>query len=137
MLEIIRDRMLPIHKVVGASAQAVYNEGAALCEIHGHVAPSLRPAEPFRAGDFLVHCPQWGDPLCRFRRPKGLPAAERPSMRSPRSIRRDWYCCWGKQTGIPTLTLRYSCTYGPRQSLFNPYTGVIALIWQDVNSRWQ
>ncbi|HLI76250.1 MAG TPA: NAD-dependent epimerase/dehydratase family protein, partial [Acidobacteriaceae bacterium] len=29
--------------------------------------------------------------------------------------------------GIPTVALRYSCTYGPRQSLFNPYTGVIAI----------
>jgi dTDP-L-rhamnose 4-epimerase len=34
---------------------------------------------------------------------------------------------WGQQTGIPTVALRYSCTYGPRQSLFNPYTGVIAI----------
>ena len=34
---------------------------------------------------------------------------------------------WGRQTGIPTVALRYSCTYGPRQSIFNPYTGVIAI----------
>lgn len=34
---------------------------------------------------------------------------------------------WGRQTGIPSVALRYSCTYGPRQSLFNPYTGVIAI----------
>jgi dTDP-L-rhamnose 4-epimerase len=34
---------------------------------------------------------------------------------------------WGVQTGIPTVALRYSCTYGPRQSVFNPYTGVIAI----------
>ena len=34
---------------------------------------------------------------------------------------------WGKQIGIPTVALRYSCTYGPRQSIFNPYTGVIAI----------
>src|SRR3712207_7890404 len=27
----------------------------------------------------------------------------------------------------PTVALRYSCTYGPRQSIFNPYTGVIAI----------
>lgn len=73
MLEIIRDRKLPIHKVVVASAQAVYNEGAALCEIHGHVAPSLRPAEPFRAGDFLVHCPQWGRSATSIPPPEGTP----------------------------------------------------------------
>ena len=34
---------------------------------------------------------------------------------------------WGKQIGVPTVALRYSCTYGPRQSIFNPYTGVIAI----------
>ncbi len=34
---------------------------------------------------------------------------------------------WGRQTGVPTVALRYSCTYGPRQSVFNPYTGVIAI----------
>ena len=34
---------------------------------------------------------------------------------------------WGEATGIPVVALRYSCTYGPRQSLFNPYTGVIAI----------
>src|SRR5439155_25925968 len=34
---------------------------------------------------------------------------------------------WGKQIGIPAVALRYSCTYGPRQSIFNPYTDVIAI----------
>src|SRR5204863_7649279 len=34
---------------------------------------------------------------------------------------------WGKRVGIPTVALRFSCTYGPRQSIFNPYTGVIAI----------
>nr|MDQ6900098.1 NAD-dependent epimerase/dehydratase family protein [Candidatus Dormibacteraeota bacterium] len=34
---------------------------------------------------------------------------------------------WGVQSGIPVVPLRYSCTYGPRQSLRNPYTGVIAI----------
>ena len=34
---------------------------------------------------------------------------------------------WGRQAGIPTVALRYSCTFGPRQSIFNPYTGVIAI----------
>ena len=34
---------------------------------------------------------------------------------------------WGKQSGIPSVALRYSCTFGPRQSIFNPYTGVIAI----------
>jgi hypothetical protein len=110
-----------------ASSRTVYNEGAALCEIPGHVAPSLRPAEQFRAGDFPVHCPQCGR-SGRSIRTEGTSGGGGPSMRSLRSIKGDWYCCWGKQTGIPTLALRYSCTYGPSQSLFNRYTGAFAII---------
>ena len=34
---------------------------------------------------------------------------------------------FGRSSGLPVVALRYSCTYGPRQSLFNPYTGVIAI----------
>jgi len=43
MLEIIRDEKLPVRKVLVASSQAVYSEGAALCTEHGQVVPSIRP----------------------------------------------------------------------------------------------
>ncbi len=33
----------------------------------------------------------------------------------------------GRAYGIPTVALRYFNTYGPRQSLSNPYTGVCAI----------
>jgi len=33
----------------------------------------------------------------------------------------------GKQLGIPTVALRTPVHNGPRQSIFNPYTGVIAI----------
>jgi dTDP-L-rhamnose 4-epimerase len=33
----------------------------------------------------------------------------------------------GAQLGLPVVALRYACTYGPRQSPFNPYTGVISI----------
>jgi dTDP-L-rhamnose 4-epimerase len=33
----------------------------------------------------------------------------------------------GKRLGIPTVALRYAVTFGPRQSVFNPYTGVVSI----------
>ncbi len=57
LLEIIRDKKLPVRKVIVASSQAVYSEGAALCPEHGHVVPLIRPVDQLRAGDFAVHCP--------------------------------------------------------------------------------
>jgi dTDP-L-rhamnose 4-epimerase len=33
----------------------------------------------------------------------------------------------GKRLGILTAALRYAVTYGPRQSVYNPYTGVVSI----------
>lgn len=127
MLEIIRDHNLPVKKVVVASSQAVYSEGAANCVDHGHVVPLLRPAEQLRAGDFSVHCPVCGKPTSSIPTPEATPGGGETVYALTKVDQEKLVLLWGKQTGIPTVALRYSCTYGPRQSLFNPYTGVIAI----------
>ncbi len=127
MLEIIRDHHLPIQKVLVASSQAVYSEGAANCPQHGHVVPLLRPAEQLRAGDFSVHCPLCGKPTTSIPTPEATPGGGETVYALTKVDQERLVLLWGKQTGIPTVALRYSCTYGPRQSLFNPYTGVIAI----------
>ena len=127
MLEIIRDHQLPVRKVLVASSQAVYSEGAANCPEHGHVVPLLRPAEQLRAGDFSVHCPICGRPTSSVPTPEATPGGGETVYALTKVDQERLVLLWGKQTGIPTVALRYSCTYGPRQSLFNPYTGVIAI----------
>ena len=127
MLEIIRDHKLPIRKVVVASSQAVYSEGAAHCPEHGPVVPLLRPAEQLRAGDFAVHCPICGKPTTSIPTPEATPGGGETVYALTKVDQERLVLLWGKQVGIPTVALRYSCTYGPRQSLFNPYTGVIAI----------
>lgn len=127
MLEIIRDHKLPIQKVIVASSQAVYSEGAAQCEVHGHVVPFLRPTEQLRDGDFQVHCPVCGRVTTSIPTPEGTPGGGETVYALTKVDQERLVLLWGKQTGVPTVALRYSCTYGPRQSLFNPYTGVIAI----------
>jgi dTDP-L-rhamnose 4-epimerase len=127
MLEIIRDHNLPVRKVIVASSQAVYSEGAAHCAEHGDVFPLLRPAEQLRAGDFSVNCPVCGKPTMSIPTPEAAPVGGETVYGLTKVDQEKLVLLWGKQTGIPTVALRYSCTYGPRQSLFNPYTGVIAI----------
>jgi dTDP-L-rhamnose 4-epimerase len=127
MLEIIRDHKLPISKVIVASSQAVYSEGAARCAEHGNVTPLLRPAEQLRSGDFSVHCPVCGKATMSIPTPESTPGGGETVYALTKVDQERLVLLWGKQTGIPTVALRYSCTYGPRQSLFNPYTGVIAI----------
>src|SRR5437879_11715761 len=60
MLEVIREKNLPIKKIVVASSQAVYGEGAGECPKHGLVFPGVRPIEQLHRGDWQVHCPICG-----------------------------------------------------------------------------
>jgi len=127
MLEIIREKNLPIKKIVVASSQAVYSEGAGECPKHGLVFPSVRPIEQLRRGDWQVHCPICGAITKSIPTPENAPVGGETVYGLTKVDQERLVLLWGKQTGIPTVALRYSCTYGPRQSIFNPYTGVIAI----------
>lgn len=127
MLEIIRDENLPVRKVVVASSQVVYSEGAAICPQHGRIFPTTRSIARLRAGDFDVHCPHCDTPMTSTPTPEEAPLAGETVYAITKVDQERLVLTWGWQTGIPTVALRYSCTYGPRQSIFNPYTGVIAI----------
>ncbi len=127
MLEIIREENVPIKKIVVASSQAVYSEGAAECPQHGVVFPAVRPVEQLRAGDWAVHCPICGAPTKSVPTPENAPIGGETVYGLTKVDQEKLVLLWGKQAGVPTVALRYSCTFGPRQSIFNPYTGVIAI----------
>ncbi|MFN2622985.1 MAG: NAD-dependent epimerase/dehydratase family protein [Chthoniobacterales bacterium] len=127
MLEIIREKNLPIKKIVVASSQAVYSEGAATCPEHGLVFPEVRPIAQLQRGDWEVHCPVCGAVTTTAPTPEGAPVGGETVYGLTKVDQEKLVLLWGKQIGIPTVALRYSCTYGPRQSIFNPYTGVIAI----------
>lgn len=127
MLEVIREDNLPIKKIVVASSQAVYSEGAGECPRHGLVFPNVRPVEQLRSGDWQVHCPICGEITKSAPTPENAPVGGETVYGLTKVDQEKLVLLWGKQTGIPTVALRYSCTYGPRQSIFNPYTGVIAI----------
>jgi dTDP-L-rhamnose 4-epimerase len=127
MLEVIREKSFAIKKVVVASSQAVYSEGAGECPKHGLVFPSVRPIEQLRRGDWEVHCPVCGAITKSIPTPENAPVGGETVYGLTKVDQERLVLLWGKQIGIPTVALRYSCTYGPRQSIFNPYTGVIAI----------
>ena len=127
MLEVIREEKLPIKKIVVASSQAVYSEGAAECPQHGLVFPTVRPVEQLRRGDWVVHCPLCGEATKSVPTPENAPVGGETVYGLTKVDQEKLVLLWGKQAGVPTVALRYSCTYGPRQSIFNPYTGVIAI----------
>jgi dTDP-L-rhamnose 4-epimerase len=127
MLEIIREKNFPIKKVIVASSQAVYSEGAGECSKHGLVFPKVRPVEQLQRGDWSVRCPICNQPTTSVPTPEEAPVGGETVYGLTKVDQEKLVLLWGKQVGIPAVALRYSCTYGPRQSIFNPYTGVIAI----------
>jgi dTDP-L-rhamnose 4-epimerase len=127
MLEVIREKNLPIRKIVVASSQAVYSEGAGMCPEHGLVFPGVRPVAQLKTGDWSVHCPFCDAVTTSAPTPENAPVGGETVYGLTKVDQEKLVLLWGKQIGIPTVALRYSCTFGPRQSIFNPYTGVIAI----------
>jgi dTDP-L-rhamnose 4-epimerase len=127
LLEIIREKKCGIRKIVVASSQVVYPEGAGECPHHGLVFPGLRPVEQLRRGDFSVRCPACQSPTKSVPTPEYAPIGGETVYAITKVDQEKLVLTWGRQVGLPTVALRYSCTFGPRQSIFNPYTGVVAI----------
>jgi dTDP-L-rhamnose 4-epimerase len=127
LLETIREKNLGVRKIIVASSQVVYPEGAGECPRHGLVFPGLRPVEQLRRGDFSVRCPACRSPTKSVPTPEFAPLSGETVYAITKVDQEKLVLTWGRQVGIPTVALRYSCTFGPRQSIFNPYTGVIAI----------
>jgi len=127
LLEIVQEKNLRIQKIIVASSQVVYPEGAGECPQHGLVFPGLRPVQQLRRGDFSVRCPACQSPTKSVPTPEFAPLGGETVYAITKVDQEKLVLTWGRQVGIPTVALRYSCTFGPRQSIFNPYTGVIAI----------
>jgi dTDP-L-rhamnose 4-epimerase len=125
LYELIRDKH-PVQKVITASSQAVFGEGKYLCAEHGSCYPEPRPLKQFLERDWELRCPRCGQEMCGIPIDEShvnplLPYAMSKYMNEILALN------LGKLYSIPTVALRYSLTYGPRQSLFNPYTGITSI----------
>lgn len=123
LFEVIGAKHLPVRRVVVASSQAVYGEGQYTCPVHGPTLAKPRSLAQLERQDWEVHCPQcgntmapallaepWPDPLSPYGTSKY--AEEITALKLAAQVR------------IPCVALRYSITQGPRQSLFNQYSGI-------------
>jgi len=123
MFEVIAAKRLPVRRVVFASSQAGYGEGQYRCAEHGLILPQPRSLSQLERGDWEVHCPQCGKPM----EPALLDEAH-PNPLSPYGTSK--YCQevtalkLASLLGIECVALRYSITQGPRQSMFNQYSGI-------------
>lgn len=128
MFEVIRDNKLPIKKIVVASSQAVYGESGyqnAAGEVY--YPPVLRPIEQLREGRWEMEHPVSGAVLAPIANKEDRPLCTETIYGVSKMAEEKLSIGLGRTLEIPVVALRYAVTYGPRQSLFNPYTGVVSI----------
>jgi dTDP-L-rhamnose 4-epimerase len=121
--EIIVQKRLPIRKVIVASSQAVYGEGQYSCPDDGLFSPLPRSQEDLSRAWWEVLCPN-----CRHTAKPCLLEEELTNPFNQYAVSKlaeeKIALGLGWIYGIPTVALRYSITQGPRQSLYNQYSGL-------------
>lgn len=127
----IRER---IERLVIASSMSNYGEGKYKCPIHGVVYPDARPLAQLARHDWDLTCQVavnngW---ICSERLIP-VPTDEKSPIR-PNSIyaitkkcQEEMCLTIGQAYSIPTVALRLYNTYGSKQALSNPYTGLLAI----------
>ncbi|MBI2360517.1 MAG: NAD-dependent epimerase/dehydratase family protein [Deltaproteobacteria bacterium] len=120
IFDVVAEKRFPVQKIVLASSLSVYGEGKYKCEY-----PAMRSLERLKRHEWEPICTVCAQSL------QWQPTDEESSKApfTPYAVSK--YAAemlalsMGKRLGIPTVALRYAVTYGPRQSVFNPYSTVI------------
>jgi dTDP-L-rhamnose 4-epimerase len=123
LYEVIVAESLPVERVVVASSQSVYGEGAHRCPEHGLQYPDSRSISQLQQGRWEIQCPvcsgdlspdETGETTVNPQNPYGISKLSQELT----AIH------LGRRYGIPTVALRYSITQGAGQSFHNAYSGI-------------
>jgi dTDP-L-rhamnose 4-epimerase len=123
LFELVVNERLKVKKMIVASSQSVYGEGQYECAEHQTFLPSPRCTNQLSEGKWEVECPRCG------RNGVSLPLREEHNnpynqYAVSKLAQEKTALGLGWLHEIPTVALRYSITQGPRQSLFNHYSGI-------------
>jgi dTDP-L-rhamnose 4-epimerase len=126
LLELAIEKRDRIKKLIVASSMTVMGEGTYHCGVHGVQYPFLRPLEQLARHEWEVKCEECGaamKPLAMKEERPLLPLTIYGLTKMDEEVET---MLVGRFYQIPVVAFRYFSVYGPRQSLTNPYTGVIA-----------
>jgi dTDP-L-rhamnose 4-epimerase len=122
LYEIIVAERLDLARVVVASSQAAMGEGLYRCPADGEQTPPMRPENALVAGRWDIPCPDCGGPLEMQATPESV--ANPQNAYGMSKLGEEMVAVnLGRRYGIPTVALRYSIVQGPRQSVYNAYSG--------------
>jgi dTDP-L-rhamnose 4-epimerase len=122
IFEIIVAERLDLARVVVASSQSAMGEGLYWCPLDGEQTPGMRPESALAASQWDIPCPECGGLLEMRATPERVSNPQNAYGVS--KLAEEMVAVnLGRRYGIPTVALRYSIVQGPRQSVYNAYSG--------------
>jgi dTDP-L-rhamnose 4-epimerase len=122
LYEIIVAERLDMARIVVASSQSAMGEGLYWCPADGEQLPGMRAEAALVAGRWDIPCPVCGGPLEMRVTPERVSNPQNAYGMS--KLAEEMVAVnLGRRYGIPTVALRYSIVQGPRQSVYNAYSG--------------
>jgi len=116
----------PVDRLVVASSMSLYGEGLYRTAVGEFIPGHERSIEQLKARDWELHDADGNDLT-----PVATPENKVPALASVYALSKydqERMCLIvGRAYQIPTVALRFFNVYGTRQSLSNPYTGVMAI----------
>lgn len=127
LLDILANHKHDVKKIVVPGSMSSYGEGAYVCRNCGEIRPLARSEESLNQKIWDIPCPQCHQAL------SPRPILESDELNgtfiysSTKRSQEEMSLIFGKTYHLPVTVLRYFSAFGPRQSLSNPYTGVVAI----------
>lgn len=125
-----------LQRIIVASSMSNYGEGEYACPVHGRTFPQLRDNTQLHKHQWELYCPQpsekdpvvtCGQQLHPVPTRESKPLQATSTYAITKKTQEELCLAIGKAYHKPVVALRFFNTYGTRQALSNPYTGVAAI----------
>ena len=126
LLEMLAWNGHAVEKLIVASSMSIYGEGAYGTRSGQRVYPRVRAAARLAARQWEM-CDHAAEPLMPLPTGEDKPLYPTSIYAISKRSQEEMCLAVGRAYNIPTVALRFFSVYGPRQSLSNPYTGVVAI----------
>jgi dTDP-L-rhamnose 4-epimerase len=128
LLEAMIARCAQFRRLVVASSMVVYGDGAYACDTHGVIDHAVRPSPRLAVRAWEPVCPRCGREVHPVATHEEHALRPTSTYGISKLAQEQLALVLGKAHRLPTIALRYLNTYGSRQALTNPYTGVAAIM---------
>lgn len=116
-----------VGRIVAASSMAVYGEGWYRCPRCGPFHGSVRDVGRREAGRWETPCPRCDADCEAHAIAEDSDVVPHGTYASSKYFTERLTVAQGTELGVHAVALRYFLTFGPRQSIYNPYSGICSI----------